>query len=283
MFEYTADASIPAPIRAVNLLLTSPLPSLTALVAIFYPTDEYSDISDELRKYFTPRVTPISIRAKGRIARFTHALPFSRAKDVYYNFWISDPAQLQREHVNNLFSELEAHCWQWLNRRALGKVGVLAIEHRPSIRCLLLDNLEPYGPIERQPFRLDPEEGKRWRDWCDSDSEQPYREPRGPLGCPHGRPRIATVSTFRRKTGTTTPRGLLIFQPTVPRSSRCSAMSLMRMIRDSPFLTSCCGIKHWGCYPLGQSSKCYQNIRKEFRRFGILAHRRNPPIEWLIC
>jgi hypothetical protein len=181
IFEYSADPSIPAPFKAVEFLLTNPLPSLTALVAVFYPSEERSDISDQLRKYFIPQVSPVSIRAKGRIARFTHVLPFSRAKHVYYNVWISDPDQLQRKLVNNLYAELEAHCWQWLNRRALGKVGVLSIERRPSIRCLLLDNLEPFGPIDSQPFRPDPDEWKRWREWNDSDSELPYREPRGPL------------------------------------------------------------------------------------------------------
>jgi hypothetical protein len=178
LFEYVADTSIPSRIKAVEFLLLSPLPSLTALIAIFYPTDEYSDISDQLRRHYLPRIDRTSFRAKGKLARFTHVLPLSRAEKVYYTVDVVGPDQLQREHVDNVFSELEAHCWQWLSNRALGKVGILPADRRPSLRCILLDNLEPFGPIELAQ-RGDDVEG--FRRWFDSDSDEPYGEPRGPI------------------------------------------------------------------------------------------------------
>ena len=178
LFDYVADPSIPAPIRAVECLVSNPLPTLTAFVAIFHVADERSDISDELRKFYKPRLTDVSFRAKGKLARFTHHLPFSRADKVYYNFSIVGPDLLQREHVETIFSELEAYCWQWMSRRARGKVGILAEDRRPSLRCILLDNLEPFGPIVPKSSETN---FAAWKSWYDSDSEQPYRESRGPL------------------------------------------------------------------------------------------------------
>lgn len=179
LFEYSADPTIPDQIRAIDVILTSPLPSLTTVIATFYFSDDRSNLADDLRKYFVPRIGPLTVHAKGRIARYTHRLPFSRAKNIYYNLWISDARQLQREHVDNIFSEMEAYCWRWFSQLALGKVGALPIELRPSIRCILLDNLEPFGPVDLKPQQDDP---RSWRDWYDSDSEEPYRgERRGPL------------------------------------------------------------------------------------------------------
>lgn len=178
VFEYVADESVPPRIKAVEFLLLSPLPSLTALVAIFYPTDEWSDISDQLRQHYLPRIGRTSFRAKGRLAKFSHVLPFSRAAKVYYSVDVIGPELSQREHVSNLFAELEAHCWQWLSRRAVGKIGSLSADRRPSLRCVLLDNLEPFGSIERSPRMDDP---KDFGQWFDSDSEQPFGAPRGPI------------------------------------------------------------------------------------------------------
>ena len=178
LFEYVADASIPSAIKAVEFLLLSPLPSLTALVAIFYPADECSDISDHLRRHYLPRIGRTRFRAKGKLARFTHVLPFSRARKVYYSVDVIGPQHLQREHMNNVFAELEAHCWQWLSKRALGKVGLLPADRRPSLRCILLDNLEPFGPIERFS-RMDDHEG--FKQWFDSGSDQPFGPSRGPI------------------------------------------------------------------------------------------------------
>lgn len=178
LLDYVADSSIPPATKAVEFLLLSPLPSLTALVAIFYLADECSDISDLLRKHYIPRISRARFRAKGKFARFTHILPFSRAKRVYYVVDVTGPEQLQREDMDNVFSELETHCWQWLNKRAGGKVGVLSADRRPSLRCILLHKLEPFGPIERDSRGDDVEGFKRW---FDSDSDQPYGEPRGPI------------------------------------------------------------------------------------------------------
>ncbi|WP_131807618.1 hypothetical protein [Mycolicibacterium wolinskyi] len=178
LFDYVADPSIPKPIRGVEFLLSSPLPSLTTLTAIFYPADEVGDISDELRKYYLPRIDRARFTAKGKVARFSHVLPFSRAKNVYFTVVEAKPEQQQREHVESLFSDLEASCWQWLSKRALGKVGALSVDRRPSLRCILLDDLEPFGPIERGS-RGDDIEG--FKSWFDSDSDQPYGDPRGPL------------------------------------------------------------------------------------------------------
>lgn len=178
LFEYTADLTIPTPIKAVEFLLLSPLPSLTALVAIFYPTDSYGNIGDKLRTHYVPRIDRVNFRARGKIARFSHKLPFSRAKQVYYVANVIGPEHLQRENVDNFFSELEAHCWQWLRGRALGKVGVLPLDRRPSVRCIMLSGLEPFGPLERRS-RIDDFSG--WNAWYDSDSEEPYGQPRGPI------------------------------------------------------------------------------------------------------
>lgn len=178
LFEYSADPTVPSGIKAVECLLSNPLPSLTTLIAIFHIADERADISDDLREFFKPRLGRVSFRARGKLARFTHHLPFSRAGKVFYNVNVTGPDALQYEHVGNIFSELEAYCWQWMNERARGKVGTLAAHRRPSIRCLLLENIEPFGPIEIE--KSDPDHSD-WREWYDSDSEHPYRKPRGPL------------------------------------------------------------------------------------------------------
>lgn len=178
LFEYTADSSIPRRIKAVEFVLSSPLPSLTALVAIFYLADDHSDISDKLKVNYVPRIGRTSFRAKGKIAKFSHILPFSRARNVYYVVNVIGPDHLQREDVDNMFSEIEAHCWQWLKGRAMGKVGALPADRRPAVRCILLDGLEPFGPLERTSRIDDP---GAWRAWYDSDSELPYGEPRGPI------------------------------------------------------------------------------------------------------
>jgi hypothetical protein len=180
VFEYVADSSIPPQTKAVEFFLLNPLPSLTALVAIFYLADDHSDISNQLRQNYLPRIGRTSFRANGRVARFTHRLPFSRAAKVYYSVDVIGPELLQREHVDNLFAELEAHCWQWLGKRAFGKVGALSAERRPSLRCILLDNLEPFGPI--QPPISPVDDIERFKRWSKSDSDQPYGGPRGPIG-----------------------------------------------------------------------------------------------------
>ncbi|SLF21328.1 Uncharacterised protein [Mycobacteroides abscessus subsp. bolletii] len=178
LFDYSADPTVPAGIRGVECFLSNPLPSLTTFVAIFHVADECADISDDLRKFFQPRLAHVNFRARGRLARFTHHLPFSRANNVYYNVNVVGPDLLQREHVDNVFRELEAHCWQWMNERAKGKVGVLPADRRPSIRCVLLDNLEPFWPIKSEGIEHD---FSKWNEWHDSANEQPFGGPRGPL------------------------------------------------------------------------------------------------------
>ncbi len=182
MLMYSADPTLPENVKAVDLFLLSSVPSLTCVVAVFHPTDDFSDVSARLREYFVPRTTA-SLRAKGKIARFTHALPWSRAKNVHYNVVISKAEQLQRESMENMFSELEADCWQWFGRRALGKVGVLPLHRRPSLRCVLLDNLEPFGPIEPDESKHAESEldGGDFNRWFGSQSEEPYGRRIGPL------------------------------------------------------------------------------------------------------
>jgi hypothetical protein len=178
VFDSIRDNTLPDSIDSVELILANPVPSLTLLIAVFYPSSEFQDkLNNGLRGNFASRIDTTNFRAKGKLARFTCSLPFSRAKDVYFAANFSLPTQLQMEWCDERFAELEAYCWHWLRRRAVGTLGALPDRRRPSIRMILTENLEPFGPIERHRKPEPPS----LANWQDETNEEPIGGRRGPL------------------------------------------------------------------------------------------------------
>ncbi|WP_324738843.1 hypothetical protein P6281_10150 [Mycobacterium sp. 5-140-3-2] len=151
LFDASRDSTIAKPIKAVELILMSAAPSLTLLVAIFYPDEDEFDLSDRLRDDFAMRVDTSRFTVRGRFARLRALNPWSRAKSASYAINFSVPSHLQREWCREKFDEFDAYCWHWLSKRAFGKFAELPPDQRPSVRVIFTEDIEPFGPIDDEP------------------------------------------------------------------------------------------------------------------------------------
>jgi hypothetical protein len=149
LLDFVTDDALPNCIKAVEVLLYKAAPSLTLMIAVFYPGLAFQDKLDQsLRGDFGARIDTYSIRSRNKITDITCRLPFSRARNVYYAVNFSHPTQLQKEWCDEHFAEIEAYCWHWLKVRAFGRIGALPEGRRPCMRVIFTTNLEPYGPIK---------------------------------------------------------------------------------------------------------------------------------------
>ncbi|MFV2195042.1 hypothetical protein [Nocardiopsis sp. LOL_012] len=156
MMNGFSDPSLPEGVDAVWLTLHCPTPSLTILIATFSLEEDAGDLSCLLRKDYKTRFNP-EIKIPGRLGKLRAKIPWSRPIQYGIGGTISLVEIQKREAYEQVASQIEEGCREWLSRNFGGRFSREPMEHRPSARLLLTKNQAPYKDHRRylSPLGMD--------------------------------------------------------------------------------------------------------------------------------
>jgi hypothetical protein len=137
----TVRGDRPEEYDAVNIDLYFLQPSFTVLIATFAIADNAGDLSKVLRADYTSSdyasVTSPLGWARSRI-------PWSRTTETVMTVPVSQPSVRRRQAFEDLITEREVSCWEWLVDRFPGRFCGEDSALRPSFRVLTTKESSPY-------------------------------------------------------------------------------------------------------------------------------------------
>jgi hypothetical protein len=138
--------SLPPGVDAVWLGIHYATSSLTAVVATFTYSEEYSDISDIFRRDYHSftSIEEVQVRVKGPFAGLRSKIPWHRPRRYTVHSSPRTADFQKKEAYEALATERKKDCWDWFAGKFSGRYAQEELSQRPVARLILTRASTPF-------------------------------------------------------------------------------------------------------------------------------------------